>query len=120
MYIKLSIFCTAAHTDCIEFLRLRRLTEHDDPDVGHLTLFLFRDKWHIFFDFRYNKSKIKEIFEAGKEFFNAAKLALEKSMYRACVDSLYSAVELFATCQIYNMVGDEFQRKRRHRGNRLG
>ena len=92
-----------------------RLTEHDDPDVGHLTLFLFQDKWHIFFDFRYNKSKIKKIFDAGKEFFGVAKLTLEKSMYRAFVDNLYSAVELFATCQIYNMAGDAFQRKRRHR-----
>ena len=30
------------------------------------------------------------------------------------VDNLYSAIELFAICQIYNVSGEKFQIKRRH------
>lgn len=101
--------------DMIKEIRNIRLTDHDDPDVGHVTMLQFQGNWNIYFDFRYYKSKIKEIFEAGKEFFDIAKYSLERKKNRTFVDNLYSAIELFAICQIYNMAGSDFQKKRKHK-----
>ena len=99
----------------IKDIRGLQLTECDDPDVGHITMLLFQNKWYMFFDFRYNKGKIKEIFKAGKEFLEISKLSFEKKKLRVFIDNLYSAIELFATCQIYNIAGKDFQQKRSHR-----
>jgi len=101
--------------DMIKEIREVRLTDHDDPDVGHVTMFIFKGNWIIHFDFRYYKIKIKEIFDAALEFFEMAKISFSQKKNRPFVDNLFSAVELLSTCQIYNMAGKNFHEKRKHK-----
>ncbi|MFZ0183276.1 MAG: HEPN domain-containing protein [Nitrosotalea sp.] len=101
--------------DMINEIKEIRLTDRDDPDVGHLTMLQFQGKWIIHFDFRYFKTKLQEFFESAREFLEISKISFEKKKMRAFVDTLFSCVELLATCQIYNMAGKDFEKKRKHR-----
>ena len=101
--------------DMINEIKEIRLTDKDDPDVGHLTMLQFQGNWIIHFDFRYFKTKLKELFEAAEEFFEISKISFEKKIMRPFVDNLFSCIELLATCQIYNMAGKDFEKKRKHR-----
>lgn len=56
---------------------------------------LLKNKWYIYFDFRMNKKKAYARLEVGKEFLNVAELCLNKKYFRAFIDNLFSAVELF-------------------------
>jgi len=101
--------------DGLKEIKEIQLTDRDDPDVGHLTMLQFQGNWIIHFDFRYFKTKLKEFLQAAKEFLEISKISLEKKVIRSFVDNLFSCVELLATCQIYNMAGKDFEKKRKHR-----
>jgi hypothetical protein len=73
------------------------LTDEDSPNSAHVTLIRFREKWIMHFDFRYNKQKARERFDAGKEFYNVAKYCFDAKLLRPFVDALFSATELLVT-----------------------
>lgn len=57
---------------------------------------MFKGKWLITWDFRYNKKRIKEHISAAKEFYESAKENLEKNRLRVFIDNSFSAAELSA------------------------
>ncbi len=65
-----------------------------DPNVGHVTLLLFRNKWFISFDFRYNKKRVKDRLEAAKEFYDSSKENLENKRLRPFFENSFACAEL--------------------------
>ena len=92
-----------------------RLSDKDDPYAVHISMIQFNKHWYVALDGRPNRRRIKEFYVAGKEFLDAATIDFQTNFYRVFVDNLYSAVELFAICQIYNVSGEKFQIKRGHK-----
>jgi uncharacterized protein (UPF0332 family) len=91
-----------------------KLSEHDNPDLAHITMVLFRKGWKIVFDLRNNKRKAKQLFDTAEEFLNSAKRALEDGSLRVFSDNLFSAAELFITSQLFVMTEYEYVRKPTH------
>ena len=71
------------------------LTDHD-PNAGHLTMMLFKGRWILAFDFRYNASRVAATLDAAHEFLDVATYALDQHQMRAFADNLFSAAELVA------------------------
>ena len=68
----------------------------DDLNCAHITLLLFKKKWIISFDFRYNKERIKEHIEASKEFYGSALDSLDKNRLRPFYENAFASAELSA------------------------
>ncbi len=66
----------------------------NDPNVGHITLLLFKQKWIISFDFRYNKKRVNERLEAAKEFYNSSKDNLKNKRLRPFFENSFACAEL--------------------------
>src|SRR5215217_2710700 len=79
----------------VESIRELVLTDHD-PNAGHLTMVLFKGRWIIAFDFRYNATRIAATLNAAREFLDGATFALDQHHMRLFVDTLFSATELMA------------------------
>ncbi|MGZ5551897.1 MAG: hypothetical protein ACXWE7_14035 [Nitrososphaeraceae archaeon] len=92
-----------------------QLTDKDDPDSGHLTMILLKNKWYIYFDFRMNKKKANARLEVGKEFLNVAEICLNKKYFRAFIDNLFSAVELFVISHLFIISEQEYTLNTTHR-----
>jgi HEPN domain len=67
-----------------------------DPNAGHLTMMLFKGRWIIAFDFRYNAACVAATKDAAREFLDIATFALEQKRMRPFADNLFSATELMA------------------------
>ncbi len=67
-----------------------------DPDAGHITIFRWRDRYFLSFDFRYNASRIREHLRVSAQFLDLAHHSLSKGHSEAMLDNLFSAVELIA------------------------
>jgi hypothetical protein len=93
-----------------------KLTDEDDPNYGHLTMILFKNKWLISFDFRINKKLAKEKLEIGRDYLEIAEYSLRKSKLNVFVDNLFSAIELFVTSQLLVSAEEEYSKKQTHRG----
>ena len=91
------------------------LTQDDTPNSGHVTLIRFREKWIMHFDFRYNKQKARERFDAGKEFYNVAKYCFDAKLLRPFVDILFSATELLVTTQLFVISEADYPSKAKHK-----
>ena len=91
------------------------LTQDDTPNSGHVTLIRFREKWIMHFDFRYNKQKARERFDAGKEFYNVAKYCFDAKPLRPFVDILFSATELLVTTQLFVISEADYPSKAKHK-----
>src|SRR5215207_4746465 len=59
---------TEADVDSIEDIMLT----DEDPNAGHLTMMLFKGRWIIAFDFRYNAMRIAATVRAAREFLDSA------------------------------------------------
>ena len=70
-----------------------KLTDQD-PNYAHITLLLFKDKWYISFDFRYNKDKAKEYLEAAKEFLDSVKDDFKNNRLRPFFECSFACAEL--------------------------
>lgn len=81
--------------DDVEDLEDIILTDQD-PNAGHLTMMLFKGRWLLAFDFRYNAARVEATMDAAREFLEVASLAFENGHMRAFVDNLFSAAELVA------------------------
>ena len=45
----------------------------DDPNAGHITAIRIGSRWHLSFDFRYNKAHVRQHASAAEEFLEAAR-----------------------------------------------
>ena len=79
----------------VDSIRELVLTDHD-PNAGHLTMVLFKGRWIIAFDFRYNATRVTATLNAAREFLDVATFALDQHQMRAFADNLFSAAELMA------------------------
>lgn len=68
----------------------------EDINCAHITLLLFKNNWIVFFDFRYNKERIKEHIEASKEFYESALDNLNKNRLRPFYENAFASAELSA------------------------
>jgi HEPN domain-containing protein len=91
------------------------LTDEDNPNAGHLTLFRFKKGWIIHFDFRYNKQKSKDRFDAAKEFYKVAKFSYENELWRSFIDTSFSAAELLVTSQLFVLSDPHYPDTVKHR-----
>ncbi len=90
---------STADIDEIENLKL---TE-DDPDAGHITIILHKNRWFISFNFHYNSSKVRNHIEAAHEFLETAQNALTSKRYRAFYENIFCAVELISKAWLLRM-----------------
>ena len=80
-------------------IRGMRLTA-DDPNAGHLTVLLHKGVWHLFFDFRYNATRIAEHMRLAREFIELAEVGVVRGYSNSTTDLLFSAVEIIAKCHL--------------------
>jgi hypothetical protein len=107
-----------ALADGINDIKSFELTEEDDPNAGHLTMIYFRNRWYIYFDFRYNKKMAKERLEAAEEFLEAAKLDHENNLLRPMAENLFAATELCITSQLLLQSDKSYTKKQHHEGTK--
>jgi hypothetical protein len=99
----------------IEGLEELTLTEEDDPDSGHVTMFKFNGTWIMAFDFIYNKALAKKTIETAKEFIEAAEFSFSHQNWSAFTDNLFSAAELLAKATLLATWSDPaFREKTTH------
>jgi uncharacterized protein (UPF0332 family) len=79
----------------IENIEKIELTDKD-PNCAHITLLLFKNRWIVSFDFRYNKKRIQEHIVASKEFYESAKDNLSKNRLRPFYENAFASAELSA------------------------
>lgn len=77
-----------------------RLDDSEDGNCGHICFFILGDSLLSTYDFRYNKKIVVEHLGRAKEFIDTAEFALEKELFGAFVDNLYSASELIAKADL--------------------
>jgi len=88
----------------IEDIEDVRLT-NQDPNCAHITLVLLKGKWYVSFDFRYNRGRVKERLEAGKEFLESSRDNLEKNRLRPFFENSFACAELLTEAlliQVFN------------------
>jgi len=98
----------------IESLKTTRLTEEDDPNVGHATLLSVGGNWFLHFDFVYNKQRARQHLEAARQFIASAKHALENEHWAVVIESLCSASELTAKAYLLSAGGDSALKSKTH------
>lgn len=96
-------------------IRELHLTDEDDPDCGHATFLRLGDRWHIFFDFRYNKALSREHIQAAKQFYESAEYSATKGNWRPFVDSLFNAAELCAKAELLFTPDKRFRKNADHK-----
>lgn len=70
-----------------------KLTE-DDPNSGHITFLLFKGSWYISFDFRYNRTRVKDRLNAAKEFLESSRVNFDASRFRPFFEASFACAEL--------------------------
>ena len=98
----------------IERITSIELTEKD-PNCAHITLLSLKGKWHISFDFRYNKRRVNEHIEASKEFLETAKDALLKNRIRAFFENAFASAELSAKAILLQLPDKKILLGKNHR-----
>jgi hypothetical protein len=104
--------------DGISEIKKFELTHEDDPNAGHLTMMRFKNRWQIYFDFRYNKKMAKERLEAAEEFLNAAALDRERKLIRPMAENLFAAIELCITAQLLLQADKDYAKNQHHTGTK--
>jgi HEPN domain len=89
------------------------LTDHD-PNAGHLTMMLFKGRWIIAFDFRYNATRVARTLNAAREFLDGATFALDQHHMRLFADNLFSATELMAKGKLLMDADKDLLRSKKH------
>ncbi len=97
----------------IEDIESIELTEQD-PNCAHITLMLFKEKWYVAFDFRYNKKRIKEHIEASREFLDSAKDNLSKNRLRPFFENSFACAELAAKAILLQLPDKEILHGKDH------
>ena len=103
----------ASLNDVISIEKLK-LSEHDDPDCGHVTFLKINNLWNFTFDFRYNKNLSNQHSRAATEFHEAAETAFSKRHWAAFIDILFSACELAARSVLLSIPDPKFREKGTH------
>jgi hypothetical protein len=85
--------------DDLDALHSIELTDLD-PNAGHITIVLYRDRWYLAFDFRYHATSSREHLAAARDFLETAADALEKGRLRVMIEDLYAATELMAKAEL--------------------
>jgi uncharacterized protein (UPF0332 family) len=80
----------------IESIETTKLTDEEDPNVGHATILSINGSWLRHCNFIYNKQRSAQHIEAARQFIEAVRTALEKKHWAVLIDSLCSASELTA------------------------
>ena len=97
----------------VDSIRELVLTDHD-PNAGHLTMVLFKGRWIIAFDFRYNATRVAATLNAAREFLDGATFALDQHHMRHFVDTLFSATELMAKGMLLMNADKDLLKSKKH------
>jgi uncharacterized protein (UPF0332 family) len=97
----------------VESIRDLVLTDHD-PNAGHLTMVLFKGRWIIAFDFRYNATRVAAILSAARAFQDGATFALDQHHMRHFVDNVFSATELMAKGMLLMDADKDLLKSKKH------
>jgi len=95
-----------------------QLTEQD-PNYSHITLLLFKGKWFISFDFRYNKKRVKERLDASKEFLESARENINKNRLRPFFENSFACAELLTEALLIQLFQQELLRSHKKRFNKI-
>ena len=98
----------------VERIKDLMLTDHD-PNAGHLTMMLFKGRWIIAFDFRYNATRVAATLDAAREFLDGAISAVDQHHMRPFADNLFSATELMAKGMLLMDADRELLRSKQHK-----
>jgi hypothetical protein len=91
-----------------------RLVDADDQDCGHALIMLIGDRWHVSFDFVYNKSLSREHLRVASQFLEAAENACALKHWPVLVDTLCSASELTAKAYLLGTPDRSLIRSKSH------
>jgi hypothetical protein len=103
-----------SHKKDVTAIALMEHTDGESPDWAHATIVLVEDRWHVYFDFRYNKSLAHRNLDAAKQFYRAAALAWQNGLRAPCIDNLHSAAELTVKSELLLAAYPEFRKGTDH------
>jgi uncharacterized protein (UPF0332 family) len=90
-----------------------------DPNCGHISLVRISNRYHVAFDFVYNKDEAKKSLDKADQFLRTAQSAHANGDSAAAIDTLFSAAELTAKALlITNPFGSPLLEKSTHKGIR--
>lgn len=75
----------------------------DDPDCGHIFLYLKGTSMSLWFDFRRNRALALKHVERAKEFYQIADYSLKRGNLAPFVDNIFNAAELSAKAMLLVM-----------------
>jgi len=82
--------------------------------AASLTMVLFKGRWIIAFDFRYNATRVAATLGAAREFLDGATFALDQHHMRHFVDTLFSATELMAKGMLLMDADNNLLKSKKH------
>lgn len=80
----------------IESIDYVELGPDDDPDCGHIFLYLRGNTVWLSFDFRRNRALARQHIHRAKEYFNTASQCMQNGRLSTFIDNLFNAAELSA------------------------
>ena len=104
--------------ECVGWDALSEVKElfltNQDPDAGHITLLRIDNQFAIFFDCRYNATKVGKHLDAAGEFLGCATHARDKNYQRAFAENLFGAAELIAKSLLMLMPDERVLQNAKH------
>jgi len=86
----------------------------EEKDFGHITIVRLTKGWFVGFNFIYDVSKSKELYDIAIEFMKSAHSSLKNKQYRPFVESAYIAVENLAKARIYLLPDEDIRKTKKH------
>src|SRR3989344_6661483 len=90
-----------------------------DSNAGHITLLLFKNRWIISFDARYNKKRVKERLESAKEFYKSSKNNLENKRLRPFFENSFACAELLTEALLIQFFNKDFFKSHQSRFDKI-
>jgi hypothetical protein len=101
------------YMDEIKKVKECRLTQ-EDADAGHVTGLLLGGFWNISFNFQYNTAKRISVLKKASEFFMAADFSLEKKLFRAFHENMFSMMEALVMVCLISMPDEKLLTIKKH------
>jgi uncharacterized protein (UPF0332 family) len=86
----------------------------NEKDAAHITLISLKNVYYLYFDFVYNKTLVMEHIKRGEEFIISAEKCLIDDKPNACVELLWSGVEILAKAFLLTMPDPNIKTTKKH------
>lgn len=90
-----------------------------DPNCAHFTLLLFKGKWYVSFDFRYNRKRVLERLDAAKEFLESTRENYKNDRLRPFFENSFAVAEILTEALLIQVLEQSTLKDHKKRSKRL-